>query len=100
MKESLFLFSRFEYLKGTHQGLVHTHNSPRVIELSTIVRCTEYCHQLSLSEKLVPLLDYLMCPADEVNIQVLKELSYDVRAKDETDTSLVLAPSLYALLRV
>jgi hypothetical protein len=49
---------------------------------------------LTLCEKLVSLLYHLMRPAYQVDILLFEEVRYYIRAKYETDSSLVFAPAL------
>ena len=47
---------RAQNLKGAHQRLVNAHHCPRIVELSTVVRCTKNRHQLPPREELVAIL--------------------------------------------
>lgn len=49
----------FYYLKWTYYILVNLHNCTIVLELTTIIWSWEYCYKLSISEKLISLLNYL-----------------------------------------
>ena len=47
---------RAQNLKGAHQRLINAHHCPRIVELSTVVRCTKNRHQLPPREELVAIL--------------------------------------------
>lgn len=80
------------YLERAEQALVDAHHSTRVVELAAVVWCGKECDKLALREELVAILNDLMRTADEIHVVLLQEARYDVWAKRETDTSIVLTP--------
>lgn len=42
-----------------------------IIKFTTVVRCRKDCHQLSLCEEFVSILNYLMRPANQIEIMLL-----------------------------
>jgi hypothetical protein len=98
--ELLFLLSRFQDLEGAEEALVDAHHGTGIVKLSTIVGSTEQSDQLALGEELVSILNDLMGTANEVHVVLLEEPRNDVGSKGERDTTIVLAPSSYILVRV
>jgi hypothetical protein len=79
-------------LEGTQQRLVHAHHRTGIIKLSAVVGRRKQGDKLSLGEKLVSVLDNLMCSANEVHVVLLKEASYNIRTKRKRYTTVVFAP--------
>lgn len=100
IKLSFFLLSRFQYLERAHQRFIDTHNGSRVIKLSAVIRRAKYRYKLSLCEKFIALLNYLVRPANQVDVLFFQKIWNYIWPKNKTDPSLVLVPSLNAFLRV
>ena len=84
-------------LKGNelaHQILVYIHDSRIVIEVATIILCTEDGHQLLLGEELIAILLYLMPAHDQIQFMLAEELLYDLIRENETDAAVIFAPFL------
>jgi hypothetical protein len=62
--EGSHLFLRAQHLERTSEVLLDAHHGSTVVEFSTIVGGGEDSDQLLLCEKLVPVLDNLMCAAN------------------------------------
>ena len=75
-------------MKRARQVFLDSHHRTTVIELAAVVGGRKDCHQLLFGEKLVPVLDHLMGPADEVELIFPEEVEDDVLAEDEADSPL------------
>ena len=89
---SHLLVRRLQNLEGTHESLIDTHHSSRVIEFSAVIWCRENGNQLSLSEELVAVFHDLMRSADQVHFVLFQELSDDVLSVHIGDSSLIVSP--------
>jgi hypothetical protein len=79
-------------LEGTQQRLVHAHHRTGIIKLSAIIGRRKQGNKLSLSEKLVSVLDDLVRSANEIHVVLLKEAPHDIRTECERYTTIVFAP--------
>ena len=100
VEEALLLLHRLENLERAHERLVDVHHCTRVVELSAVVGCREYRHELALSEKLVPILNYLMPSTDQVNVISVQELVDYFGPVGEGNAAVVVAPAEGVVLRV
>mmetsp|Transcript_11629 Transcript_11629/g.26319 ORF Transcript_11629/g.26319 Transcript_11629/m.26319 type:complete len:236 (+) Transcript_11629:236-943(+) len=100
VEEALLLLHRLENLERAHERLVDVHHCTRVVELSAVVGCREYRHQLALSEKLVPILHNLVSADDEVKVEALEELVNHLLAESVAHATVVLTPPLNVLIWV
>lgn len=60
------------HLEGAEQRFVHAHHRPRVVELATVIRCREECHQVSFSEKFVAIFDDLQGSKLAIRVDMLR----------------------------
>lgn len=82
------------HLKRTHQVLVHGHHAAGVVKLAAVVGRGKERHERPLRKELVPVLDDLVRPADQIQVVHPQELGHDVDAEREADAAVVLAPAL------
>lgn len=80
-------------LEGAEQTLVNAHHGTRIVELSTVVRCTKQGDELTFGEELVSILDHLVSTTDEVHVVFLQEARNHVRTEGEADASVVFTPA-------
>lgn len=64
MQRSFWFFVGLEDLEGANQMLVYVHKRTVVLELATVVRRSEDCHQFPVPVELVAFFDDLMCATD------------------------------------
>lgn len=88
------------YLKRAKQALINTHHSAGVVKFTTVIRCAEQRDKLSFGEELIPIFHTLMRATDQVYIVFLHKTVHNVRAECEGDTTVILAPASYFLLRI
>lgn len=88
------------YLERTKQGLIDAHHRTSIVKLATIVWRAENSDELSLGEKLVPLLHDLMRPYDELEVVLLQEAGDDVSSKREGNAAVVLSPARDFAIRI
>lgn len=93
-RRSFWLFVSLKDLEGAYQVLIYVHKRPVVLELSTVIRCSEDCYQFPVPVELVPFLYDLMCATDQVYVEILQEFLNNVLAEGITDASLIFAPAL------
>merc|ERR1719247_928391 len=82
---SFLTFHRLEHLETAHQRLIDGHHRAGIVELSTIVGCTEDGDELSLGKELVTIFYDLVCANNEVHVLLLQEAAHHIWAKDERD---------------
>jgi len=87
-------------LEGTAHGLINGHNSACVVKFSTIVRGTEKRDKRTPCEELIPILDNLVRPADEVEAMLAQKALHNIWAECERNTSVILAPTTDLLLGI
>lgn len=79
-------------MKLATQIFVYFHDCCIIVELTAVVRGTEDGDKLPAGEKLVPVLDDLMSPANQVDVMLFAEALYDILAKNIGYTSIVWRP--------
>ncbi len=88
-------------LNAAFHVLVDSKDSSQVLEISTIVRCTEDCDQFSLVEKLIPLLDHLMRTTNQVEIVLFQERIDHITTKVKTNPTVdILIPPIQHWRRI
>jgi len=87
-------------LEGTQQTLIHTHHCASVVELPTVIWCTEQSNQLPLGEEFITILNNLMSSAYQIHVMFLKETWDYIWSESERYASIVLAPASDVLIRI
>merc|ERR1719253_487640 len=96
----LFALDWLEHLEATHKGVVNRHHGTRIVKLPAIVRGAEDCNQLPLGEELIPILNDLMCAANQIQVVLLKEAGNDIGTKYERHPAIIFCPTRYVLVWV
>jgi hypothetical protein len=87
-------------LEGAGEVLLDAHHGSAIVELPTVVGGGEHRHQLLFGEELVPVLDHLVRPADQVQLVLAQEGADDLLSEHEADSALGFAPHLHGGLGV
>ncbi len=69
-------------MEGASKILLDAHHRATVVELAAVVRSGEDSDQLLLGEELVAVFDYLMGPADQIELVLLEEVAHDFLPED------------------
>jgi len=100
ISELLLLLRRLQNLEAAHQSVINRHHCPSVIKLSAVVRSAEQGHQLSLCKELVAILYNLMSSADQIYVMFLVKSCHNFLAECETNSSVILSPTLDIFVRI
>ena len=94
------LVCRLENLERTHETFVYRHERRRIVKLSAVIGCGKERHQLAAGKEFVTVFDYLMGPANEIEIVFVQKGIYNVFAKGEGNTPIVFSPSIDFLVGI
>jgi len=94
------LISGLQDLERAHEGLIDAHHGTSIVEFSAIVWCREESDELPLGKEFITILHNLMGSADEIQVVFSQETGHDVTSKGETDSSIVVTPSLNVLVGI
>ena len=84
----------FEQLEATEELRRHAHDGAVVVEFATVVGSREHRDEDAVLEELVPILDYHVCPTDQVEVVPGEELSDNPLAKRVAHAPLASLPVL------
>ncbi|EJK73072.1 hypothetical protein THAOC_05322, partial [Thalassiosira oceanica] len=85
---------RLQYLKAAHKTVVDRHHRRGIVKFPAVVGRGKYRHELPSGEELVPVLDDLVRPHDEVKVMLAEELSDHISAEGERDPPVIFSPSI------
>lgn len=83
---------RPELQKGAPQLAVDAHDGARIVKVTAVIRRRKDSDAPALREELVPLVDYLVRAADQINVVLRGESLYNIGAKGPRNAAVVLAP--------